>query len=159
MQGTEETWVQSLGQEDHIEEEMTTCSSSLAWRIPWTEDPGGLQPMGCQRVGHYRSDLAHTHEVLKESIHVHHSGNDHRKHFHFQTGEGWQLRPTAGELKRDAGLFVSLGSWEDVGPQGCPKEGEWTLHHGPCVSPTSLYHHAGPVVWSLLPHRHLPWKF
>ena len=116
MQGTKETWVQSLGQEDRLEEEMTTRSSSLAWRIPWTEEPGGLQPMGCQRVRHYRSDLAHTHEVLKGSIHVHHSGNDHRKCFHFQTGEGWQLRPTAGELKRDAGLFVSPGSWEDVAP-------------------------------------------
>ena len=45
-----ETWVQSLGQED-LEKEMATCSRTLAWTIPWTEEPGGLQSMGLQRVG------------------------------------------------------------------------------------------------------------
>ena len=48
----QETWVQSLGWEDPLEEEMATHSSSLAWRIPWTEEPGVLQSMGSQRVGH-----------------------------------------------------------------------------------------------------------
>ena len=48
----QETWVQSLGQEDPLEKEMATHSSILAWRIPWTEEPGGLQSMGSQRVGH-----------------------------------------------------------------------------------------------------------
>ena len=47
-----ETWVQSLGWEDPLEKEMATHSSTLAWRIPWTEEPGGLQSMGSQRVGH-----------------------------------------------------------------------------------------------------------
>ena len=47
-----ETQVQSLGQEDPLEEEMVTHSSILAQRIPWTEEPDGLQPMGSQRVGH-----------------------------------------------------------------------------------------------------------
>ena len=47
-----ETWVQSLGQEDLLEKEMATYSSTLAWRIPWTEEPGRLQSMGSQRVGH-----------------------------------------------------------------------------------------------------------
>ena len=46
-----ETQVQSLGQEDPLEKEMTTHSSILAWRIPWTEEPGGLQCMGLQRAG------------------------------------------------------------------------------------------------------------
>ena len=46
-----ETQVQSLGQEDPLEEEMATHFSILAWRIPWTEEPGGLQSMGLQRVG------------------------------------------------------------------------------------------------------------
>ena len=46
-----ETWVQSLGWEDPLEKEMATHSSILAWRIPWTEEPGGLQSMGSQRVG------------------------------------------------------------------------------------------------------------
>ena len=47
-----ETWVPSLGWEDPLEESMATHSSILAWRIPWTEEPGGLQSMGSQRVGH-----------------------------------------------------------------------------------------------------------
>ena len=47
-----ETQVRSLGWEDLLEEEMTTHSSILAWRIPWTEEPGGLQSMGSQRVRH-----------------------------------------------------------------------------------------------------------
>ena len=47
-----ETRVQSLGQEDPLEKEMATHSSILAWKIPWTEDPGRLQSMGSQRVGH-----------------------------------------------------------------------------------------------------------
>ena len=47
-----ETQVQSLGQEDPLEEGMATYSSILAWRIPWTEESGRLQTMGLQRVGH-----------------------------------------------------------------------------------------------------------
>ena len=49
---TWETWVQSLGQEDLLEKEMATHSSILAWKIPWMEEPGGLQSMGSQRVKH-----------------------------------------------------------------------------------------------------------
>ena len=41
-----DTWVQSLGGEDALEKEMATCSSILAWKIPWTEEPGGLQSLG-----------------------------------------------------------------------------------------------------------------
>ena len=48
----QETWVRSLGWEDPLEKEMATHSSILAWRIPWTEEPGGLQSTGLQRVGH-----------------------------------------------------------------------------------------------------------
>ena len=48
----QETWVQSLGQEDPLEKETATHSSTLAWKIPWTEEPGRLQSMGSQRVGH-----------------------------------------------------------------------------------------------------------
>ena len=47
-----ETQVQSLGQEDPLEKEMATHSSTLAWKIPWMEEPGRLQSMGSQRVGH-----------------------------------------------------------------------------------------------------------
>ena len=49
------TWVRSLGQEDPLEEEMATHSSVLAWEISWTEEPGGLQSMELQRVGHDRT--------------------------------------------------------------------------------------------------------
>ena len=49
---TRETRVQSLGGEDLLEKEKASHSSILAWKIPWTEEPGGLQPMGSQRVGH-----------------------------------------------------------------------------------------------------------
>ena len=52
MQETQETQVQSLGQENPLEEEMATHSSILAWRISWTEEPGRLQSKGLQRVGH-----------------------------------------------------------------------------------------------------------
>ena len=47
-----ETWVRSLDWEDPLEKEMETYSTILAWKIPWTEEPGGLQSMGLQRVGH-----------------------------------------------------------------------------------------------------------
>ena len=48
----QEAWVQSLGGEDPLEADMATHSRVLAWRIPWTEEPGGLQSMGSQRVRH-----------------------------------------------------------------------------------------------------------
>ena len=52
MQETQETQVWSLGREDALEKEMATHSSTLAWEISWTEEPGGLQSMGSQRVRH-----------------------------------------------------------------------------------------------------------
>ena len=48
----QETWVQSLGRKDALEEGMATQASILAWRIPWTEEPGGLQSRELQRIGH-----------------------------------------------------------------------------------------------------------
>ena len=56
----QDTWVQSLGQEDPLEKGMTTYYSILAWRIPWTEEPGGLQSMGSQRSWIRLSDLTFT---------------------------------------------------------------------------------------------------
>ena len=52
LPGIQETWVLSLGREDPLEKEMATHSSTLAWRIPWREEPGRLQSMGSQRVRH-----------------------------------------------------------------------------------------------------------
>ena len=61
-------WVQSLGrEEDPLEREMATHSSILAWRIPWTEEPGGLQTIGSHRVGRNLSNLAqHMKNITKE---------------------------------------------------------------------------------------------
>ena len=52
LPAVQETWVLFLGREDSLEKEMATLSSVLAWRIPWTEEPGGLQSMWSQRVKH-----------------------------------------------------------------------------------------------------------
>ena len=52
LPAVQETWVQSLGWKDPLEKEMATHSSTLAWKIPWTEEPGRLQSMGLQRVRH-----------------------------------------------------------------------------------------------------------
>ena len=52
LPAVQETWVRSLGREDPLEKGMSTHSNILAWRIPWTEEPGGLQSMGSQRVRH-----------------------------------------------------------------------------------------------------------
>ena len=65
-------WVQSLGHKDPLDKEMAVCSSFLAWKIPWTEEPGGLWPIGSQRVRHDWSDLAHMHAA-----------------FHYLTGNHW----------------------------------------------------------------------
>ena len=56
MQKAKETWIQSLGWEDPLEEEIVTHSSILAWKIPWTEEPGGLQSMGSQKSRTQLSD-------------------------------------------------------------------------------------------------------
>ena len=56
----QETWDQSLGQEDPLEKEMATHSSILAWRSPWIEEPHGLQSMGSQRVGQDGATNTHT---------------------------------------------------------------------------------------------------
>ena len=58
-----ETQVRSLGWEDPLEEGMATHSSILAWRVPWTEEPGGLQSIGSQRVRHEAAEHARTRKV------------------------------------------------------------------------------------------------
>ena len=60
----QETQVRSLGQENPLEEGMATCSDVLAWRIPWTEEPGGLQSMGLQRVNFARLKRLSMHACL-----------------------------------------------------------------------------------------------
>ena len=60
--------IPSLGQEDPLEKEMATHSSILAWRIPWTEEPGGLQSLGSQRVGHKWVSNTQTVTIIRSSI-------------------------------------------------------------------------------------------
>ena len=52
MQEAQETWVPSWGWEDPLKQEMATHSSILSWNVPWTEEPGRLQSMGSERIGH-----------------------------------------------------------------------------------------------------------
>ena len=63
----QETWVPSLGQEDPLEKEMATHSSLLAWRIPWTEESGGLQSTGSQRVRHDLATKQHQEQTTVNS--------------------------------------------------------------------------------------------
>ena len=67
----EETQVQSLGQEDPLEKGMTTHSSIVAWRIPWTEKPGGLQPMGITKSQTRLSDQHFHFHCLRRRYHLH----------------------------------------------------------------------------------------
>ena len=64
----QETWVQSLGQEDPLEKGMATHSSVLAWRIPWTEQPGRLQSTGLQRARHAWATNAFTWFILRATV-------------------------------------------------------------------------------------------
>ena len=59
-------WIQSLGWEDSLKEEMTTHSSIVAWKIPWTEEPGRLQSMGLQKVGHNWA-YTHAHNLINST--------------------------------------------------------------------------------------------
>ena len=67
----QETWVRSLGWEDPLEKEMATHSCILAWKIPWTEEPGRLQSMGSQsqtRLSYFHSLMAESKEELKSLL-------------------------------------------------------------------------------------------
>ena len=68
LSAMQETQVRSLDWKDPLEEEMATHPTLLTWRIPWTEEPGGLESVGLQRVGHNWSYLANMHKTLKPNI-------------------------------------------------------------------------------------------
>ena len=69
----QETWLQSLGWKDSLEKEITTHSNILAWKIPWTEGPGGLQSTESQRAGHFKSLSRARHFVTPWPIRSMHS--------------------------------------------------------------------------------------
>ena len=64
----QDTWVQSLGWEEPLEKEMATPSSTLAWKIPWMEEPGRLQSMGSQRVGQYINEYTSKRKLDEQII-------------------------------------------------------------------------------------------
>ena len=71
VQETKESWVPSLVREDPLEEEMATHSTILAWEIPWTEKPGGLQSVGSRRGGHTEQHMGtHTHMCTHTHIQI-----------------------------------------------------------------------------------------
>ena len=75
----QETWVRSLGWEDPPEKEMETHSNVLAWKIPWTEEPGRLQSMGSQRVGHDWATSLHFANQNYDEISPYTSQNGHHQ--------------------------------------------------------------------------------
>ena len=150
----QETWVWSLGQEDLLEKGMATHSSILAWRISWTEEPGSLQSMGSQRVGHNWATNTHAHTHTHTHTHTHsltHSHCNLSQHFsllgQYQTiqkplessvltGYLWDL-PTS----QNAGLLQvgdSMASETSWGPRnlwGCLElfmRPPWILHASFC---------------------------
>ena len=92
MQETQETQAQSLVQEDSLEKEMATHSSILAWKIPWTEESGGLQSMGSQRAGH-NLVTEHTHAIGGKRVFV---PLDSRVKEGFSGGEGTEFQVNKG---------------------------------------------------------------
>ena len=105
-----ESWVQSLGWEDPLEKEMATHSSTLAWRIPWMDKPGGLQSMGSQRV---RCDFTFTvYKGLKSSV----------------SGNGIQTAINVFLLFHSSISFASVSS-KHLGPHFCVGAGKRTVGH------------------------------
>ena len=91
---TWETWVLSLGREDPLEEGMATHSSILTRRIPWTEEPGGLQSMGSKRVRHDQAtkhSTAHSDFIRIQNPPLINSGMDHQNRYLKVTLQGFQL--------------------------------------------------------------------
>ena len=106
----QETWVRSLGQEDPLEKEMAIHSSILTWRIPWTEEPGGLQSTGSQRVGHdWVTNTAH----LELSL-IYLGFRKLVKHLSFSHPWWSELQPNSQKRKKKRG--EGGAQWAFLGP-------------------------------------------
>ena len=92
----QDTWVCSLSQEDPLEEEMATHSSILAWEIPWTEDPGGLQFTGWQRIRH-----SWTHRHNWAQTHTHHTHTHTHTHTHAHQGRRKRVEINRLQLEKN----------------------------------------------------------
>ena len=93
LPGMQETQVRSLGREDPLEKEMATHSCTLAWRIPWREEPGGLQSMGLQRVGH-----------------------DWANSLHFTSALSTMPKPLTVWIITNCGKFLKRWEWQNTWP-------------------------------------------
>ena len=142
MQEAQETQVQSLGQEDALEEEMATHSSILVWRIPWREELGGLQSMGLQRVGYNWSNWAHTQKPYLWIQSHSELGLQHMNLIHFSSWHPDKHRVSCEERGRD---------WSDaVKSQGMPGAAK----AGPSLYLFSLTFWC-PVLMTLQPSKQL----
>ena len=123
----QETWVRSLGREDPLKNEMATHSSILAWRIPWTEEPGGLQSTGSQRVGHdWVTSLSLSERVswslsrdLKEVVYIWEERDASRR----ERGDSWSVRLKRKMLleadpARPQRFFAFYYKWDEKTSQG-----------------------------------------
>ena len=101
----QQTWVQSLGQKDPLEKGITTHSNILAWRIPWTEEPGRPQSMELQRMGHKWA--THTHTLTEQlTLHTHVYRNTHTHNHTTSPSSQWNCLT----LPKCFILFLSLVS-------------------------------------------------
>ena len=113
-----ETWVWTMGGEDPLEKEMATHSSILAWRIPWTEEPAGLQSMGSQRVGHNWASILKSRDItLPPKVHL-------VKALVFPVlmyvCESWIIKKAKPIFLMLLNCGVGEDSWESLGLQGDP---------------------------------------
>ena len=125
MHEMQEMWVQSLGQKDPLEKEMATCSSILAWEIPWIEEPGRLQSIGLQRIRH---SLATEHSTQP---------------FHQQEGRKTLLKMGEWPSHGEARLFLSQAG-HDQGHGGFPAQISRSMSVSPLWHLTSLL----PMPWT-----------
>ena len=100
----QETWVQSMGQEDPLEKGMATHSSFLSWRILWTEEPGGLESTGLQRVGHNGAT------PLTLSLNTFPGGLDD-KYFVFNVGDLGRSLGLEDPLEKEMAIHSSILPW------------------------------------------------
>ena len=134
-----ETGVQSLGQEDPLEKEMATHSSVLAWKIPWTEEPGRLQSMGLQRVRHDWGTSLHFTSLLSEPAGQKNNNNDKKKQ---RYKEGLQLRNSFKGFWMEYSIWIFRKLWSLSGIK------TWTL--APHLKPPRILY----AVASQLCYRH-----
>ena len=112
--GDEEVQVWSLGWEVPLEEGMATHSSILAWRIPWTEGPGGLQSMGSQRVGHHWA--TNTIKSYRHMYELHKTLGFLKFLLRSLQNRIWIMRFLKNNLKK---TILSLGCWYSCNPMNC----------------------------------------